>query len=56
MPKRNEAEITGEIDGEISLELKKEYAKYLAKILITEYGKKECEKMLMNLKQAKLPL
>lgn len=50
MPKRNEAQITGEIDGEISLELKKEYAKYLAKILITEYGKKECEKMLDELK------
>lgn len=50
MPKRNEEKITGEIDGEISLKLKKEYAEYLAKILIEEYGKKECERILDELK------
>ena len=51
MAKGNEVEITGEVDGEISVELKHDYARYLAKVLLAEYGKKNCEKILQGLRQ-----
>ncbi|GIM29865.1 hypothetical protein CPJCM30710_25310 [Clostridium polyendosporum] len=43
--------IRGTIEGEFTDKLKREYAKALARILIAEYGKETCKKILEELKK-----